>query len=221
MTPTPLHSRKAFSIAAVTALTAVSLAACGPEEDSPAAPGTPQTTTMTSSPAASTPATTTEVVTETGAPADDTVQQSLGAQGTTGTSNQQPAGEWDLSIVDVRAGEHAGFDRVVIEFAGTGTPGWFASYTDEPRQQASGFPIEYRGGTAIDLMANGVALPTGPDTTFPVGPTGAAGGAVTGVSHNGIFEGQAQFVIGLEGEPRPYTVTTLENPPRLVVDIQK
>ncbi|AIT61323.1 AMIN-like domain-containing (lipo)protein [Corynebacterium doosanense] len=220
MTLTALGSHRTLSLTAAAALAALTLAACGPEEDTNNTSSAPQTTTMTSSPAKSTPATTTEVVTETGAPADDTVQQSLGAQGTTDTSNQQPVGEWDLSIVDVRAGQHSGFDRVVIEFAGTGTPGWFASYTDEPRQQASGFPIEYQGGTAIDLMANGVALPAGPDSTFPVGPTGAAGGAVTGVSHNGIFEGQAQFVIGLDGEPRPYTVTTLENPPRLVVDIQ-
>lgn len=220
MTLTTLSSRRTLSLTAVTALTALSLAACGPEEDTTTTSPAPQTTTMTSQPSSSSPATTTEVVTETGAPSDDTVQQSLGAQGTVDTSNQQPVGEWDLSIADVRVGHHDGFSRVVIEFTGTGTPGWFASYTDEPRQQASGFPIEFQGDTAIDLMASGVALPTGPEDTFPVGPTGAAGGAVTGVSHNGIFEGQSQFVIGLNGAPRPYTVSTLENPPRLVVDIQ-
>lgn len=214
MTLTHLVSLRSLSTATAAAVAGLSLVACGPE-DRAAAPA-PLTTTMTSSAPAPT---TTEVVTETGAPADDTVQQSLGTRGTTATSDQMPQGEWDLSIADVRVGHHNGFDRVVIEFTGTGTPGWFASYTTDPRQQGSGHPIGYRGDTAIDLMARGVALPVG--DIFPVGDTGAAGGKVTGVSHNGIFEGQAQFVIGLEGAPRPYTVTVLDNPSRLVVDIQE
>lgn len=216
MTRVPLQPHRLLSIAAGTATAALTLVAC--EADSGGVPETTTgiTTTMTSSAAAPT---TTEVVTETGAPSDDTVQQSLGTTATTDTSTQTPAGDWDLHITDVRAGEHNGFDRVVIEFSGTGSPGWFAAYTQEPRQQGSGFPIDYSGDTALELMVSGVALPDGSAGDYPVGPTGTAHGAITDVSHNGIFEGQAQFVVGLRGEPRPYTVTALNNPPRLVVDI--
>ena len=31
----------------------------------------------------------------------------------------EPSGEWDLQLVDVRVGEHDGFNRVVLELSGT------------------------------------------------------------------------------------------------------
>ena len=43
----------------------------------------------------------------------------------------EPSGEWDLQLVDVRVGEHDGFDRVVLELSGTATPGWGVAWSDE------------------------------------------------------------------------------------------
>ena len=129
----------------------------------------------------------------------------------------------DLSPTDVRIGTHAGFDRVVFEFEGTGKPGWFSGYTDSPAQPGSGFPVEFAGGTALSVAIEGTPAPIDPakqakwidlDARFP------GAGVVTEVKVAGAFEAQSVFVIGLDKQ-RPYSITRLENPTRVVVDIQK
>ena len=42
----------------------------------------------------------------------------------------EPSGDWDLQLVDVRVGDHDGFDRVVLELSGTATPGWGVAWGD-------------------------------------------------------------------------------------------
>ncbi|MCQ9352191.1 hypothetical protein NQ015_04800 [Corynebacterium sp. 153RC1] len=125
----------------------------------------------------------------------------------------------ELQVQDVRVGTHDGYDRIVFEFSGTGTPGWFINYTTEPAQQGSGFPVEFEGGTALDIHLRGILMPF--ETGVDVGPLRSDGaGAINAVESHGIFEGQEQFVAGID-KPRPYSVTLLENPTRLVIDIQQ
>lgn len=158
--------------------------------------------------------------TEAGAPPDETVVSMLNG-GAAADPSQGAATGHGLTIEAVRVGDHEGFDRVVLEFTGEGDPGWFADFTSDPRQQGSGYPIEYTGDTALSLMATGVALPYDSGVEpMPTGPVAEGTGDITGVTHNGVFEGQAQFVIGLNGEPRPYTVNILQEPTRMVIDIE-
>lgn len=134
---------------------------------------------------------------------------------------QRPSTPAQLVPTAMRAGSHAGFDRVVIELQGTGTPGWFIDYTDKPAQQGSGNLVEYIGDTALDVNIDGTVLP------FEIGlddPTLAtiktSGNIVTQVQSLGTFEGRSQFIIGLKGKAAPYSVQVLKNPTRVVIDIR-
>lgn len=125
------------------------------------------------------------------------------------------------TISAIRIGSHDGFDRVVFELDAPGEPGWFAHYRTEVAAQGSGFPIEFTGDRSIELLINGLETPyEDPSREFSGEVTAAGTSAVTTVSYHGTFEGQAQAVIGLSGPERPFTVYTLSNPSRVVVDIQ-
>ncbi|GAB3941272.1 AMIN-like domain-containing (lipo)protein [Corynebacterium tapiri] len=215
MTVKPHGPRYRTAAASVAALALV-LVACD-NEDNAAAPN-PSTTTMTASP--SEKPSSQKPSTDKNEPS--TMQGSVQPQtGSAGPKNAEPQGETQLYVTDVRAGSHENFDRVVIELGGTGIPGYFTDITSEPRQQASGYPVEVGGDTAINLMIRGVGLPfeTGHED-WPIGQTPGAG-AIAGVAHAGVFEGQDQFVIGLNGAPRNYSVQVLQNPTRVVVDVDR
>lgn len=126
---------------------------------------------------------------------------------------------------ELRVGTHDCYDRVVFEFAGDGDmPGWSvipwdtSSFTDAN----SGMGIEpLEGGASLHLQfaAWFDGTPLGEDAyegetqivteDFPV---------VQEVRILGGFEGITQVGIGLD-QPRPYEVTWLEDPARLVIDV--
>lgn len=211
------------------------LAACGQgtdAADTPSADGETTTTVATSAPAASsstarkvtttetaTPPTVTETVAANVAAADAAAPQSVY---TTDPVQIPQSNDANLVIQDVRAGSHDGFDRVVFEYAGQGTPGINAGYTAEPRQQASGYPMDVPGGAYLELSIHGTPMATEPlrKDLLVAGPTGVAAGNVAGVVHGGVFEADTQYVIGLD-TTRPYSVQVLENPTRVVVDFQR
>lgn len=131
---------------------------------------------------------------------------------------RQPADRAEFVVTDVRVGTHEGYDRVVFELTGSGTPGWFATYTDAPAQQGSGHEITYDGTTAVDLRLEGILLPF--ELGLDVEPITAEGaGAITKVESFGSFEAQEQFVIGMK-EELPYSIQVLEEPTRVVVDFK-
>lgn len=227
MTPlhlSPLSPLRAGSVTrlvaatGVTILAATGLVACASGTGGASPSGS--TTTMTATPEDK--AAPTSTVTETGAPHDDAVLAALDKSNTSG-KQQEPAGEWDLEIAEIRSGDHNGYDRVVIEFTGSGTPGWYTGYVDEPRQQASGLPVEMAGESFLEVNVPGLAMPLEPtEDLMEVGVVKGAGdnGTVSDIYFGGIFEAQGQFIIGLDGKQRPYQVSVLENPTRLVVDIE-
>ncbi|APT92349.1 hypothetical protein CPHO_04960 [Corynebacterium phocae] len=131
-------------------------------------------------------------------------------------------GPADLVPVAVRTGSHPGFDRFVIEFTGTGKPGWYARYSTEPAQQGSGFPVEYRGTTALTVGVEGTPWPFSAEkqASFIDAGTFPGAGSIRSVEFTGAFEAQSQFVLGLD-EKRPYSITFLEQPSRLVIDFLK
>ena len=137
--------------------------------------------------------------------------------------NAEGSGSAQLVVSDIRVGEHEGKDRVVFEFSGTGEPGYSVQYVDDPAQQGSGRPLGVSGDSFLEVLMTGQALPTQIDATeVPVGTldTDEVSG-IADVAFGGQFEGRAQSVIGVEGTDRDFTVFTLTNPTRLVVDISR
>ena len=144
----------------------------------------------------------------------------------TGEQLAQNRGAWDLVLRDVRVGEHDGFDRVVVELAGTGTPGWAARYVRTPRAEGSGAVVDVRGDTFLGITVSGVIIRAGypktPADHFR-GPRHFAprhGGAIEDVHVGGVFEGYSQLFLGIDGDRTPFRVFALTNPSRLVVDVK-
>lgn len=129
----------------------------------------------------------------------------------------EPSGDWDLQLVDVRLGDHDGFDRVVLELSGTATPGWSVSWEDEAVADGSGDVVPLEGDRVLTISASGTAMPEPGSFEVParLGPAGA----LAEVQVNGWFEGYTQVFAGVAGDPRPFRVFTLTDPPRLVVDV--
>ncbi len=139
----------------------------------------------------------------------------------TSPQTAENSGEWDLVLTDVRVGEHEGFDRVVLEFTGTGVPGWAVNYVDEARLDGSGEAVTLGGDSTLDIYASGTTYPEN-ETDGYDGPRQfepASGGDVDEVHVAGTFEGYTQVLAGIDGEPVPFRVFALTEPSRLVVDV--
>lgn len=131
-------------------------------------------------------------------------------------------GNPELVIQDVRAGTHTDVDRVVFEYSGTGLPGVIAAYNPDPRQQASGLPMEVPGNAFLEIMIQGtpMAMMSPREDLIAGGPVGVGAGHVVDVVHGGVFEADTQYIIGLD-QQLPFHVYVLENPTRVVVDFQR
>lgn len=139
----------------------------------------------------------------------------------TAAQEQKNSGDWDLVLTDVRVGSHEGYDRIVLEFAGTGVPGWSVRYVDEAVLDGSGRTVRLAGDSVLDVYATGTTYPAEGEAGYE-GPqhfAPADGGDVDDVYVAGTFEGSTQVLAGLDGEPTPFRVFTLTAPPRLVVDV--
>jgi len=125
-----------------------------------------------------------------------------------------------LSVVDVRVGEHDGYDRVVFELGGNGTVGWRVGYDDDPRRQGSGDEVELEGDATLAVVLEGVGYPFDTGVEEYGGPRQLSPGqpSVREVAIGGVFEGYFDAFVGVE-ERRPFRVTRLDGPLRVVVDI--
>ena len=127
-------------------------------------------------------------------------------------------------LVDVRVGEHSGFDRVVFEFADD-LPGYSVKYVELPvAEDGSGESVELPGAEAavqvVFTPASGFDLEAGEETyTGPGTVTNDQTVEITGVASSGDFEAMLSWAVGLRHEV-PFEVTKLDSPARLVVDFQ-
>ena len=215
--------RRSPLLIALTAL-ALTLTACGSKENNGQAGGTGTTTPTTSSSSTSqssspgssgaTPSTDHHDGEADGDghatpfPADtnpDTAQPSPGAFG---------------NITAIRLGHHDGFDRVVFEFHGTGTPGWTVQYVSQALSQGSGQPIPIKGSAVLSVAITGVGIP--PDTGVQEVPRGSVSvhdtDVVTEAYFDGTFEGISQAFIGTTSK-QPFRVYLLTGPARIVVEV--
>ncbi|CAM4455966.1 hypothetical protein NONI108955_30165 [Nocardia ninae] len=189
-----MRNRMVLTIVAVTAL----LAGCGDDAG---------TTANTTTPSTSTTGTLAEAPT---APRDTTPKR--------GTAS----GDAGLTVTGIRIGHQPGFDRVVYDLGGNGTPGWIVQYTDRAVQDGSGKPIEVAGKSILEVQILGSAYPFDSAETPYAGPdpaTEPSAPGIAGVYRTTVFEGTTQSFIGINGDRPGFAVTTLTNPTRLVIDV--
>lgn len=128
-----------------------------------------------------------------------------------------------LTVTDVRVARHEGFDRVVYELAGSGLPGWTVGYVSQAVQDGSGMIIELEGRSTLWVSISGSGYPSQTGAVPFSHPTTVRGDqttAVTEVQGWSAFEGTTGSFIGVSGRDLPYRVFLLDDPVRVVVDVE-
>lgn len=218
---------KSLQLTAVTLVAGAALAACGTDghvaepamtPHAPSSSTAAQETTETSK--------TSSADTSSSAPGSDTRAASMDTEQTVGEYSTEPTEKFggsygELRTTDIRIGSHPGFDRLVFEFTGQGDPQYHIGYNNDPRQLASGFPIDVPGGAKLEINIHGTSGDMSPDAKYVASKElGLASGNIVEVYNGGTFEADSQYIVGVKTE-RPYKVAVLHEPTRLVVDFQK
>ena len=198
-------------VAAVAAVTAAGLSACGGDEPkaTPAGTGRPAATAEPSSTTVS------------------TVPPCTFSGATAGTEGGQDA--LPRLLTDVRVGVHDCYERVTFQFKPQrgepeGPVGWKAAYEPGPvTEDGSGRAVRVKGAAflVVRFTASGADLSQEAAPATYTGPTSleAAGATrIQQVRRTGDFEGVLTWVIGVDRQ-RPFHVSTQDNPARVVVDV--
>ncbi|PFG32708.1 AMIN-like domain-containing (lipo)protein [Sanguibacter antarcticus] len=211
--------RPALAALVAATVSGSSLAACSSDEP------VPVVSSSTTSPDEATvsPSETSEpTVLSTETPDDASTADAPAFPADTSPDTADPSQDAMLTVTDVRIGRHDGFDRVVYEMGGTGTPGWTVQYVDEAIQDGSGTVIDLAGDGTLKVLISGSAYPmdSGAEPFESSGPvTGAGTVTVTEARGWSVFEGLTDAFIGLESPGHPFRVYLLESPVRVVVDV--
>ncbi|MGY1724668.1 AMIN-like domain-containing (lipo)protein [Blastococcus sp. SYSU DS0533] len=128
-----------------------------------------------------------------------------------------------VTLTDVRLAAHGRFDRVVFELAGEGEAGWRVAWTDDPRAQGSGAPVQVPEDAVLGITLSNIALPgDAPDGVAPWGGasrlTVADAAVLDALVEDTLSEGRYSFFAGLDAR-RPFAVAALDSPQRIVVDL--
>ena len=121
----------------------------------------------------------------------------------------------------VRVGRHTGYDRVVWQFTGTGRPTYQVRYVDTPTADGSGDVVDVRGDAYLELMITFVGVPaSGAPQPKDASASSIAGTVIAqAMPVYGGFEGYGQAFVGVTDRQRPFKVTVLTKPTRLVLDV--
>jgi|tagenome__1003787_1003787.scaffolds.fasta_scaffold20520758_2 hypothetical protein len=131
-------------------------------------------------------------------------------------------------VTAVRAGQHACYDRLVIDISGGPATAYDVQYVSRFRQDGSGKPIPLRGGAVLQVLLRVPSYDVGGHVTYqPANPqevVSAVGfSAFRQVGWGGSFEGYTSLGIGTRAH-LPFRVFTLAGPGhdgRLVVDVAR
>ncbi|MGW6266010.1 hypothetical protein [Cellulosimicrobium cellulans] len=208
------------------AVLVLALAACSPggsdESPSPSSTATSASPSPTDSPS-TTPEPGAEPSDGASTPSDDATEAPLPFPANTEPDTQDPSADAALTVTDVRVGHHDGFDRVVFELGGTGTPGWRVEYVDQPTDDGKGDVVAVDGDAYLQVMISGSGYPMDTGVEEYAGPNPVRAGddgEVEEVLLRGVFEGYTQAFVGVDDERRPFRVFSFEDPTRVVVDVR-
>jgi hypothetical protein len=132
-----------------------------------------------------------------------------------------PSSDAAVTVRDIRLGRQDGFDRVVFEVGGTGSPGWDVRYVDSASSQGSGEAVDVEGDAVLQVSLTGAGYPydTGVTEYSAAGPLTAGGTeVVTEVVFDATFEGTTTAFVGTKAQA-PFRVYLLQNPTRVVLEV--
>lgn len=218
MTNAPRHVRRPLLLGTTVAALAL-VAACGSDEPA-VGPSSPEPTATATAPVTPSPAPTPARTT---GPADEDAQADATApEFGTAAVDAEPSADASLTVTGLRVGTHTGYDRVVVDLAGTGTPGWHVERAATAVEDPTGDVVDLEGDGVLVVYVTGLGYPfeTG-QTELAVGTRTPGGTVVTGAEFTGTFEGQTQVFLGLIDPEAPYRAFLLQDPLRLVIDVQR
>ena len=140
---------------------------------------------------------------------------------TVGTVEQRSDAGGATLLTDVRSARHAGFDRIVFEFAASARPGYHVEYIDRPvRKCGSGAvtPIAGDGWLEVRFEPADAHTPSGAPT-IAKREQRLDLGVVKELEQTCDFEAHVTWVVGVS-RPNQYRVIVLQKPERVVVDIK-
>lgn len=196
------------------------LVACGGDDDEPTpTPSQSGTQTVGTQPSSGNPGNTGPTPTV----------ESVATPGTfTGSTDpvkvDAPASTGVAVIRNVRSAAQNGFDRIVFEFEGNQVPGYSVQYQDEALACGSGEDLTsfIGGGTAppamlmVDLRPAASHDDSGQQTASRDLNVGLS--TITRAFRICDFEAVVDYAVATTAE-KPFKVMTLQDPPRLVIDI--
>ncbi|WP_022870886.1 AMIN-like domain-containing (lipo)protein [Yaniella halotolerans] len=181
-------------------------------------------------------------------PEDDIEDETEPDEDASGEVSTEPVGEFSTELyesedwpafgetygiypTEVRSAVFDGFERIVIQHSGSGAPSYMAQYTDEPVEPGRGQPVDTGDAAYLEVIVSGTTPPEMLDdddlrntddtemlehgTQITDLETEATGTVVSFAP----WEATSNYIIGLD-EQRPYAITLLEDPVRIVIDIQ-
>ncbi|HEU0075979.1 MAG TPA: hypothetical protein VFS30_18440 [Dehalococcoidia bacterium] len=201
------------------ALTLSAMLAVSCDDDEPSAP------TVTPSGGSGAPTSTVPPNAEPGTPLPDDEPGTPVPDGSTDSfvipASPDPAAAPAL-LVDVRVGAHTedgGFDRIVFEFEDGQRPSGIVGYKDETAQCGSGMPVDPAGShiLAVHFDFTNAHTEAG-ELSIPSTTVSGPGNSILESEGTCDFEAVVEWAVGVDGE-QPFTVTLLEAPNRVVIDV--
>ena len=140
------------------------------------------------------------------------------------TAEPTDVGETFLSVTDIRVAEHDGYDRIVFDLdgKGSGEPGWRVEYVDQASDDGSGKAVQVDGDATLQVSLSGTAMPADSGveefSRDRIEPDDLE--SVDEIVYRYWFEGYTTAFVGIDEGEQPFRVFLLENPTRVVVDVQ-
>ena len=127
-----------------------------------------------------------------------------------------PSYLWSGGVTGTRAGQHACYDRLVVDLApGHGRVGYSVRYVGTVTDPGSGLPVPVAGGARLQVTVDAPSTLRTTTRTFP------GWGAFRQLTTIGSFEGYTDYGLGVRARlpMRAFVLTDADGGRRLVVDV--